>query len=58
MRLRAALWSPAAALQPTVLLMPCMPAASKAGSVTVLTEEAHLPYDRVALSKALTDSDC
>ncbi|MET3162937.1 UNVERIFIED_ORG: nitrite reductase (NADH) large subunit [Arthrobacter sp. UYEF10] len=24
--------------------------------VTVLTEEAHLPYDRVALSKALTDS--
>jgi nitrite reductase (NADH) large subunit len=25
--------------------------------VTVLTEEAHLPYDRVALSKALTDSD-
>jgi nitrite reductase (NADH) large subunit len=23
--------------------------------VTVLTEEAHLPYDRVALSKALTD---
>lgn len=25
--------------------------------VTVLTEEAHLPYDRVALSKALTDKD-
>jgi nitrite reductase (NADH) large subunit len=25
--------------------------------VTVLTEEAHLPYDRVALSKALTDMD-
>ena len=25
--------------------------------VTVLTEEAHLPYDRVALSKALTDSE-
>ncbi|WP_346960572.1 nitrite reductase large subunit NirB [uncultured Arthrobacter sp.] len=25
--------------------------------VTVLTEEAHLPYDRVALSKALTDAD-
>ncbi|MEO8284622.1 MAG: FAD-dependent oxidoreductase, partial [Pseudarthrobacter sp.] len=25
--------------------------------VTVLTEEAHLPYDRVALSKALTDTD-
>ena len=25
--------------------------------VTVLTEEAHLPYDRVALSKALTDGD-
>jgi nitrite reductase (NADH) large subunit len=25
--------------------------------VTVLTEEAHLPYDRVALSQALTDSD-
>ncbi|MEZ2391271.1 NAD(P)/FAD-dependent oxidoreductase, partial [bacterium RCC_150] len=25
--------------------------------VTVLTEEAHLPYDRVALSKALTDVD-
>ncbi|ELT46185.1 nitrite reductase large subunit NirB [Arthrobacter nitrophenolicus] len=24
--------------------------------VTVLTEEAHLPYDRVALSKALTDT--
>src|SRR6478735_7664131 len=24
--------------------------------VTVLTEEAHLPYDRVALSKALTDA--
>ncbi|XAS67926.1 nitrite reductase large subunit NirB [Micrococcaceae bacterium Sec5.7] len=24
--------------------------------VTVLTEEAHLPYDRVALSKALTDN--
>lgn len=23
--------------------------------ITVLTEEAHLPYDRVALSKALTD---
>ncbi|HSL37092.1 MAG TPA: FAD-dependent oxidoreductase, partial [Arthrobacter sp.] len=26
-------------------------------NVTVLTEEAHLPYDRVALSKALTDAD-
>ncbi|HEX7203112.1 MAG TPA: nitrite reductase large subunit NirB, partial [Arthrobacter sp.] len=25
--------------------------------VTVLTEEVHLPYDRVALSKALTDKD-
>ncbi|NYD79714.1 nitrite reductase large subunit NirB [Arthrobacter cupressi] len=25
--------------------------------VTVLTEEAHLPYDRVALSKALTDME-
>ncbi|MBD1591375.1 nitrite reductase large subunit [Arthrobacter sp. S1_S22] len=25
--------------------------------VTVLTEEAHFPYDRVALSKALTDKD-
>jgi nitrite reductase (NADH) large subunit len=25
--------------------------------VTVLTEETHLPYDRVALSKALTDMD-
>jgi nitrite reductase (NADH) large subunit len=25
--------------------------------VTVLAEEAHLPYDRVALSRALTDSD-
>jgi nitrite reductase (NADH) large subunit len=25
--------------------------------VTVLTEESHLPYDRVALSKALTDMD-
>ena len=25
--------------------------------LTVLTEEAHLPYDRVALSKALTDMD-
>lgn len=25
--------------------------------VTVLTEEVHLPYDRVALSKALTDND-
>lgn len=25
--------------------------------VTVLTEETHLPYDRVALSKALTDND-
>jgi nitrite reductase (NADH) large subunit len=25
--------------------------------VTVLTEEAHLPYDRVALSKALTETD-
>ncbi|MGO4588808.1 nitrite reductase large subunit NirB [Paenarthrobacter sp. 2TAF44] len=25
--------------------------------VTVLTEEAHLPYDRVALSKALTEMD-
>ncbi|SEQ19136.1 nitrite reductase large subunit NirB [Arthrobacter sp. OV608] len=25
--------------------------------VTVLTEEAHLPYDRVALSKALTEKD-
>ncbi|NQD40657.1 nitrite reductase large subunit NirB [Glutamicibacter halophytocola] len=25
--------------------------------ITVLTEEAHLPYDRVALSKALTDRD-
>ena len=25
--------------------------------VTVLTEEAHLPYDRVALSKALTQTD-
>ena len=25
--------------------------------VTVLTEETHLPYDRVALSKALTDAD-
>ncbi|HSU47068.1 MAG TPA: FAD-dependent oxidoreductase, partial [Arthrobacter sp.] len=24
--------------------------------VTVLTEEAHLPYDRVALSRALTDA--
>src|SRR5919106_4995181 len=24
---------------------------------TVLTEETHLPYDRVALSKALTDND-
>ena len=24
--------------------------------LTVLTEEAHLPYDRVALSKALTDT--
>ena len=26
-------------------------------NITVLTEEAHLPYDRVALSKALTDAD-
>src|SRR3712207_3971525 len=25
--------------------------------VTVLTEEVHLPYDRVALSKALTDTN-
>ncbi|BAS13330.1 nitrite reductase [NAD(P)H] [Arthrobacter sp. Hiyo8] len=25
--------------------------------VTVLTEEAHVPYDRVTLSKALTDVD-
>ncbi|MFP3675460.1 hypothetical protein SB724_21840, partial [Bacillus sp. SIMBA_031] len=25
--------------------------------VTVLTEEAHLPYDRVALSRALTEAD-
>ncbi|MEE1621554.1 nitrite reductase large subunit NirB [Zafaria sp. Z1313] len=26
-------------------------------TVTVLTEEAHVPYDRVALSKALTETD-
>ncbi|HEX2246345.1 MAG TPA: FAD-dependent oxidoreductase, partial [Arthrobacter sp.] len=25
--------------------------------ITVLTEEVHLPYDRVALSKALTETD-
>mgnify|MGYP006196625071 CR=1 FL=1 len=26
-------------------------------AITVLTEEVHLPYDRVALSKALTETD-